>query len=107
MQPTETIEALQEKAAEVSGTLRLLASDKRLLVLCRLALADEMSVTALGSEVGLSQSALSQHLAKLRAKGLVTTRREGQTLYYRIADERIGRLLQALYDIYCVSHHQE
>jgi ArsR family transcriptional regulator len=101
MSPAYHIEALEQKAQVVSETLRLLANEKRLLVLCRLAHADEMSVTALGAEVGLSQSALSQHLAKLRADGLVTTRRESQTLYYRIADDRIGRLLAALYDIYC------
>jgi ArsR family transcriptional regulator, virulence genes transcriptional regulator len=103
MQATDTIEFLQARAAEVSATLRLLANEKRLLVLCRLALEGEMSVTALGTAVNLSQSALSQHLAKLRADGLVETRRQSQTLFYRIADERIGRLLTALYDIYCAS----
>lgn len=103
MQPTDTIEILEDKAAEVSATLRLIANEKRLLVLCRLAQAGEMSVTALGEAVRLSQSALSQHLAKLRTDGLVTTRRESQTLYYRIADERVGQLLNALYDIYCAS----
>ena len=101
MHSTDTIERIEEKAAEVSATLRLIANEKRLLVLCRLAQAGEMSVTALGEAVHLSQSALSQHLAKLRADGLVTTRRESQTLYYRIADERVGQLLNALYDIYC------
>jgi len=103
MRPTGSIESLEEKAAEVSATLRLLANDKRLLVLCRLALEGEMSVTALGRAVNLSQSALSQHLAKLRADGVVTTRRESQALFYRIADDRIGQLLGALYDIYCAS----
>jgi ArsR family transcriptional regulator, virulence genes transcriptional regulator len=107
MQPTDTIEFLEAKAAEVSATLRLLANEKRLLVLCRLALEGEMSVTALGEAVNLSQSALSQHLAKFRADGLVATRRQSQTLFYRIADERIGRLLTALYDIYCASPQQE
>lgn len=103
MQPAGTIESLEEKAAEVSSTLRLLANQKRLLVLCRLALEGEMSVTALGAAVTLSQSALSQHLAKLRADGLVIARRESQTLFYRIADDRIRQLLSALYDIYCAS----
>jgi DNA-binding transcriptional ArsR family regulator len=63
MQSTDTIEFLEARAAEVSATLRLLANEKRLLVLCRLALEGEMSVTALGEAVNLSQSALSQHLA--------------------------------------------
>ena len=107
MQATDTIEFLEARASEVSATLRLLANEKRLLVLCRLALEGEMSVTTLGEAVNLSQSALSQHLAKLRADGLVATRRQSQTLFYRIADERIGRLLTALYDIYCASPQQE
>jgi ArsR family transcriptional regulator, virulence genes transcriptional regulator len=101
MQSTDTIEFLEARASEVSATLRLLANEKRLLVLCRLVLEGEMSVTALGEAVNLSQSALSQHLAKLRADGLVATRRQSQTLFYRISDERIGGLLTALYDIYC------
>jgi len=75
--------------------------EKRLLALCRLAIAGEMSVGALAEAVGLSQSALSQHLAKLRADGLVETRREAQVLHYRISDPRVGRLLAALYEIYC------
>lgn len=95
------IAEMQGKAAEVSTTLRLLGNEKRLLVLCRLALAGEMSVGELAGAVGLSQSALSQHLARLRADGLVATRREAQVLYYRISDPRVGRLLEALYGIYC------
>jgi ArsR family transcriptional regulator len=101
MQTGVDISSLQQNAQLVSETLRLLANEKRLLVLCQLALAGELSVTTLSVKVGLSQSALSQHLAKLRADRLVTTRRESQTLYYRLADDKIGRLLAALYDIYC------
>lgn len=101
MRPFDTIETLERKAGEVSAALRLIANRKRLLILCRLALAGEMSVSALGQAVGLNQSALSQHLAKLREDGLVSTRRESQTLHYRIADPRIERLLGALHDIYC------
>ena len=102
MRPNGNIESLEKKAAEVSATLRLLANQKRLLLLCRLAQESEMSVTKLGRVVNLSQSALSQHLAKLRADGVVTTRRESQALFYRIADDRIRQLLSALYRIYCV-----
>ncbi len=97
----DSIAQVQEKVAEVSATLRLLANEKRLLVLCRLAIAGEMSVGALAEAVGLSQSALSQHLARLRADGLVATRRDGQVLHYRIGDPRVRRLLEALYGIYC------
>lgn len=97
----ESIEALERQAAEVAATLRLLANEKRLLILCRLALSGEMSVTALGAAVGLNQSALSQHLAKMRADGLVATRRDAQMLFYHIKDARVRLLLSALKDIYC------
>ncbi|HMQ64757.1 MAG TPA: metalloregulator ArsR/SmtB family transcription factor [Amaricoccus sp.] len=99
----DSIAQVQEKVAEVSATLRLLANEKRLLVLCRLAIAGETSVGALAEAVGLSQSALSQHLARLRADGLVATRRDAQTLHYRIADPRVRHLLEALYGIYCAA----
>lgn len=92
---------LERKVGEVCVALRLLANEKRLLVLCRLAGVGEMSVGTLAEAVDLSQSALSQHLARLRADGLVTARREAQVLYYRISDERVGRVLEALHGIYC------
>lgn len=101
MSDTHEIADLQRKVAEVSATLRLLANEKRLLVLCELAQAGEMSVGALAGRVGLSQSALSQHLSLLRADGLVATRRAGQTLHYRISDPRVSDLLAALRSIYC------
>ena len=101
MLDVDDIAEVQDKVAEVSATLRLLANEKRLLVICRLAIAGEMSVGALAEAVGLSQSSLSQHLARLRADGLVATRREAQVLYYRISDQRVRRLLDSLYEIYC------
>lgn len=107
MRHAETIDQLEQKAHEVSGTLRLLANEKRLLVLCQLVQHGEMSVSALGEAVRLGQSALSQHLAKLRREGLVAARRESQMHYYRIADRQVGRLLEALYDIYCAAPQQE
>ena len=91
----------KEKAAEVAAVLRLLSNEKRLLILCHLAQEGEVSVTPLARLVGLSQSALSQHLARLREDKLVSTRRDSQVLYYRIADDRVGRILSALYEIYC------
>ena len=78
MNTKNDIDALQGKVAEASATLRLMANEKRLLVLCQLALAGEMSVGALAEAVGLSQSALSQHLARLRVDGLVAARREAK-----------------------------
>ena len=101
MNTKNDIDALQGKVAEASATLRLLANEKRLLVLCQLALAGEMSVGALAEAVGLSQSALSQHLARLRVDGLVAARREAQVLHYRISDPRVEKLLQALRTIFC------
>lgn len=101
MQQADEFVSLKDKAAKVADTLRLLANEKRLLVLCHLAQEGEMSVNHLAQAVDLGQSALSQHLARLRADGLVTTRRDAQVLNYRIADGRIAEVLQALYKIYC------
>ena len=95
------IAELERKAAEAAGLLKLLANENRLLILCRLAVAGEMSVGDLADAVDLSQSALSQHLAKMREDGLVATRREAQTVFYRIADPNAARLLALLKDIYC------
>jgi DNA-binding transcriptional ArsR family regulator len=95
------IAALERKANEAAQLLKLLANENRLLILCRLALVREMPVNDLVAAVGISQSALSQHLAKLRGEGLLSTRREAQTVYYRIADPDAKRVLALLKDIYC------
>ncbi len=95
------IAELERKAGEAAGLLKLLANENRLLILCRLAMAGEMSVTSLVEAGDLSQSALSQHLGKMRDDGLVATRRDAQTIYYRIADKNAARLLALLKDIYC------
>ncbi len=86
---------------EAAAFLRTLASGPRLLVLCHLSVAGELSVGALVERVGLSQSALSQHLAKLREQGLVDYRRSAQTLFYRIADDRAAKLLVVLHQMFC------
>ena len=92
---------LASKAGKAARLLKLLANENRLLILCRLVIAGEMSVGDLADAVELSQSALSQHLAKMREDGLVATRREAQTMFYRIADPNAERLLVLLKDIYC------
>lgn len=92
---------LAAKAGEAAGLLRNLSNEYRLLILCHLSSTTEMTVGALVAEIGLSQSALSQHLAKLRAEGLVAFRRDAQTLYYRVDDPNVGCMLNALRDIYC------
>jgi ArsR family transcriptional regulator len=88
------------KAGEAAALLRALAHEARLLVLCQL-LEGEHSAGALQDASGLSQSALSQHLARLREEGLVATRREAQTIYYRITDPNVARVLDTLAQIYC------
>lgn len=94
------LKRLEACAAEAAHMLRLLANEKRLLMLCHLVGAGEMNVGALAEAVGLSQSALSQHLAKLRQDGLVATRREAQTIYYRLADPKAAQVLSLLRDMY-------
>ncbi len=93
--------ALEEKAAEAARLLRLLANENRLLVLCHLAAEGEATVGALAEAIGLSQPALSQHLARLREDGLVATRRAAQAVFYRLDDPKAARLLIVLRDLYC------
>ena len=95
----KAIRDLESRAGEAAELLKLLANDQRLIILCRLS-ADEMAVSELGEYVNLTQSALSQHLAKLRAHGLVTTRREGQNVYYRLANPTAQKLVGALCELY-------
>jgi len=92
---------LAEKAADAAALLKALANEQRLLILCHLVSEEELSVGALGSRLDLSQSALSQHLARLRDEGLVTFRREAQTLYYSVSDPKAGQLLELLRDLFC------
>jgi ArsR family transcriptional regulator len=95
------IRELERRAVEVAGTLNMLANDKRLMILCELVERGECNVGALSKAAGLSQSALSQHLSKMREEGIVTFRRDAQTLWYRIADQRTERLLGMLHQLYC------
>ena len=99
----KTADQLAHRAAEAARLLKLLANERRLRVLCELASAGEVAVGELARSVGLSQSALSQHLALMREDGLVGFRREGQTIYYRIADRNAERLLDTLRAIFCPS----
>lgn len=92
---------MREGAAQAVNMLRLLSNEHRLLVLCLLLEHGEMSVTALLEQLEAKQSALSQHLARLREAGLVSYRRDGQTLYYFIRDDDVGQLIGALKSIYC------
>jgi len=90
---------LEDSAQSAARLLKLLASEQRLLILCRL-IEGEASVGDLADRVRLRQSATSQHLARMRAEGLVTTRRDAQTIYYRLADPAAIKVIQTLCDIY-------
>ena len=96
-----TMEKLEQRAGEAAQLMKLLANETRLLILCRLVSEREMSAGAIVAAVGLGQSAVSQHLAKLRDDNLVATRRDGQTIHYRIADKNVARIISVLKDIYC------
>jgi len=95
------LEVLADRAGDAAKTLKLLANENRLLILCQLVVTRELAVGALADAVGLSQSALSQHLARMREDGIVATRKEGQTVFYRIQDPDIARILKLLKEIYC------
>ncbi len=91
---------LAPKAVEAESFLKALANRHRLMVLCELH-KGEHSVTKLQEAVGLSQSSLSQHLARLREDGLVKTRRESQTIFYSLADQNVSRFIALLYELFC------
>lgn len=88
------------RAEDASALLSAMSNTKRLVILCKL-VPGEMAVGALAEEVGLSQSALSQHLAKLRARQLVKTRRDAQTIYYSVASDHVLTMLGTLHGIFC------
>jgi ArsR family transcriptional regulator len=95
------IPGFEKQAAEAASLLRALSHDHRLLVLCHLAADGELSAGELVERIGASQSALSQHLAKLREQHLVATRKDAQTVFYRICDPRAEQILALLHDIFC------
>ncbi len=91
---------MEQAALRASALLKVLSNEKRLLILCRL-IEGEKSVGELAELVGLNQSPLSQHLARLRSEGLVATRREAQTIYYTLYSREAARVIELLYAIYC------
>lgn len=90
----------EARAGEAEAFLRSIASRHRLMILCAL-VEGEMQVGELVRRLGLSQSNLSQHLARLREEGLVAPRREGTTVFYRIGSDRVQPILAALYRLFC------
>jgi ArsR family transcriptional regulator, virulence genes transcriptional regulator len=99
---TGALKELVSKAEDAEQFLKALANAHRLMILCEL-LNGEVCVTELQNAIGLSQSSLSQHLARLRQDALVKTRRESRTIYYSLADDRVKRMIALLHDIFCVA----
>ena len=91
---------MDKVAGEAAELLLAMANQKRLMILCHL-LDGECTVGALAERVGMSQTAVSQQLAKLRALRLVATRREAQQIHYSLASPAVTRVLETLYGIYC------
>jgi len=93
-------DAMQRNATDAVNLLKGLANESRLMIMCVLS-EGEVSVGQLNQRIKLSQSALSQHLAVLREQGLVATRRESQTIYYRLADTTAMNVIELLHETYC------
>lgn len=96
------MEKMAVHASDAAGLMKALGNESRLMILCTLA-GGERAVGELNTIVPLSQSALSQQLARLRQQGLVETRRESQTIFYSLAPGPADRVIQLLHDIYCGS----
>lgn len=97
---TFDIAQFEASAGQAARLLRALSNERRLMILCQLG-DGELSVGQVQSLMGLSQSALSQHLAVLREQGVVATRREGQTIYYRLADAAAAKVVGTIAEIFC------
>lgn len=94
------LDAMMDSAKEATDFLKALAHEGRLIILCRLA-ERECSVAELEEMLSARQAAVSQQLARLRLEGLVTTRREGKTIYYSLSDERVRKSIALIYDLFC------
>lgn len=100
------IDDLKENAQRASELLKAMSNEKRLMILCYLT-EGEKAVGEMEKLVGLSQSALSQHLARLRRDGLVKTRRESQTIYYSLSGGEAATVMETLHSLYCCGPEQE
>ena len=94
------LDRMVDNAKRASDFLKALAHESRLLILCILA-EGETSVSELEQQLGLRQPTVSQQLARLRAEGLVSTRRDGKTVYYNLASEEARTVIGAIYDVFC------
>lgn len=100
MTPRLPLETMQERSAEAAEFMRLFSTPSRLMLLCYIA-GGERSVGDIQDELGFKQPALSQQLAELRAADVVKTRRESRQIFYSIADDRVGAVMQTLFALFC------
>ena len=96
----EEMDAMVANATTASNFMKAISHEGRLMILCHL-VSGEKSVTELEDLLAARQAAVSQQLSRLRLEGLVTPRREGKTIYYRLADQRPRRILEVVYDLFC------
>jgi ArsR family transcriptional regulator len=94
------VDRMADSAREASEFLKALAHESRLMILCNL-LDGEKSVGELETFLSLRQSTVSQQLARLRLEGLIAARREGKSIYYSIADEKVRTMISVLYNTFC------
>ncbi len=99
-EPVIDLERIQDNARRASTLLKAMSNQHRLMILCQL-VPGEKCVGELEKIVGLSQSALSQHLARLRRDNLVSTRREAQTIHYSLSGDEASAVIETLYSLYC------
>ena len=104
--PESNLDALRDSARQASDLLKALSNEHRLLILCHLS-QSEMSVGEIQRAIGLGQSALSQHLARLRQDQLVKTRRVAQTIFYSLNGEEARSIIGVLYELYCAPEQQQ
>jgi DNA-binding transcriptional ArsR family regulator len=100
------VDNMAEHASDAAGLMKALGNESRLMILCLLT-DQERSVGELNEKIPLSQSALSQQLARLRQQGIVKTRRESQTIYYSLAEGPADKVIHLLHDIYCGTDMEE
>ena len=100
--PPEEMEKMARNALSAANFLKAISHEGRLMILCHL-VSGEKSVTELEDLISARQAAVSQQLSRLRLEGLVTPRRDGKTIYYRLTDERPRKIMELVYDLFCRS----
>lgn len=99
------MDEMKEKAKEVTELLKVLANENRLLILCEL-VKEPQSVGHLLEKLDITQSGISQHLAILKANGILDYNKKAQTVIYSIKDERIYKLLETIKETYCTEENE-